>query len=652
MKLSITSMRGRGTREKMVLVLFGALATLSCSAPAEDPGDAAAVEVAHATLAAAPARITFQGRLVVPDPYDCTGGTTSVAMAWSTCHAFKRHFDPATGATITSNSYVPTAVRPLTARVGVVYQAWPSGAICDSAWLQTDDNGNFSADLANCAPDGGGVMNYTVELSAVRTVTLSSGVEQRTVRALWPRDQIPQTYFASDADVVYRETDVNGVVTEFIVPALSARHFFTAAAGATTFQLGNEVIDGFDFGPDYRDYVRGALAAWQNLLGIHAKTRTVLSANGRDELYARLFASNLNCSNCYSMLFSQPGAFGGGVGGAGAFSTAAPAADVTESQVMALSAAGLIAHEFGHGINESLAPLSMQYDDSFHAMVRNPDGSTYGVSHRSIAPTTSDVLQQQEAGQAMVEGFAEAMARFLLLDGCNGNNPTFDVLGNSDMRTNMWDPNAYAACDSRVGSGCPFHNFRAQMLARGIAEGSAEWNRRKTALINLGTTAASRGPARVFSNNEAKASQFFCKLLANKPDYSSMAGRVLNQWYVGDYTYLVSEILDGRTPAVTWRRYLSDVSAVNAPHVTLSQLMQAMTQVCADCNQFPSPLPTAWWQLPSLTDGANAQYDALRISVNGRLSPQNLGRVLISSGYATKSRMNNLLRASFMDEIP
>jgi len=162
------------------------------------------------------------------------------------------------------------------------------------------------------------------------------------------------------------------------------------------------------------------------------QTRTVLAANGRDELYARLFASNLNCSNCYSMLFSLPGSFGGGVGGAGAFSTASPAANVTGSQVMALSAAGLIAHEFGHGINESLAPLSMFADDSLHAMARNPDGSTDGVSHRPIAPTTSDVLQQQEAGQAMVEGFAEAMARFLLLDGCNGNNPTFDVLGNSD----------------------------------------------------------------------------------------------------------------------------------------------------------------------------------------------------------------------------
>lgn len=249
----------------------------------------------------------------------------------------------------------------------------------------------------------------------------------------------------------------------------------------------------------------------------------------------------------------------------------------------------------------------------------------------------------------MVEGFAEAMARFLVLDGCNGNSPTFDALGNPDMRTNMWNPDAHVACDSASGSGCPFHAFRAQMSARGIAEGSAEWNRRKNALVSLATTAASRGSARVFSNNEAKASQFFCKLLAAQPDYSSMAGKVLNQWYVGDYTYLVSEILDGRTPTVTWRRYASDVSAFGAAHVTLSQLLQAMTQVCPDC---PSPLPTAWWQLPSLTDGANANYDSVRISVNGRLSPQNLGRLLISSGNVSKSRMNNLLRAAFMDEIP
>jgi hypothetical protein len=652
MKMLVLLLRVCRAHEKLALGVFGSLTLAGCGAPVGDPGEAAAFEEVHAALAATPARITFGGRLVLPDPYDCTGGTTSAAMRWSACHAFKRHFDPMTGAAITSSSYVPNAMRPLTARVGVVYQAWPSGQICDSRWLQTDDSGNFSADLANCSADGGGVISYTVQLSAVRNVKLSSGAEQRTVRAIWPRDQIPQTYFAGDADVVYRTTDVNGTVTEFVVPTLSKNHFFTAPAGATTFQLGNEVIDGFDFGPAYRDYVRGALAAWQNLLGIHAKAQAVLAANGRDDLYARLFVSDPNCSTCYSLVFSDPGSFGGGVGGAGGFSTAAPAANVTESQVMALSSAGLIAHEFGHGINESLAPLSMAHDDSLHAMARNPDGSTYGVSHMTFVPTSSDVLQQQEAGQAMVEGFAEAMARFLVLDGCNGNSPTFDALGNSDMRTNMWNPDAQVACDSASGSGCPFHAFRAQMLARGIAEGSAEWNRRKSALVNLATTAASRGAARVFSNNEGKASQFFCKLLAAQPDYSSMAGKVLNQWYVGDYTYLVSEILDGRTPSVTWRRYTSDVSAFGAAHVTLSQLMQAMTQVCADCNQIPSPLPTAWWQLPSLTDGAQANYDSVRISVNGRLSPQNLGRILMSSGTVSKSRMNNLLRAAFMDEIP
>src|SRR4051812_6018282 len=208
MKALLALLRVRGDHEKLAFGLFGGLAIAGCGAPAGDPGEPAALETVHATLAATPARITFGGRLVLPDPYDCTGGTTSAAMRWSACHAFKRHFDPATGTAITSSSYFPNAVRPLTARVGVVYQAWPSGQICDSGWLQTDDNGNFSADLANCSPDGGGVISYTVQLSAVRNVKLSSGAEQRTVRAIWPRDQIPQTYFAGDADVVYRTTDV------------------------------------------------------------------------------------------------------------------------------------------------------------------------------------------------------------------------------------------------------------------------------------------------------------------------------------------------------------------------------------------------------------------------------------------------------------
>ena len=91
-------------------------------------------------------------------------------------------------------------------------------------------------------------------------------------------------------------------------------------------------------------------------------------------------------------------------------------------------------------------------------------------------------------------------------------------------------------------------------------------------------------------------------------------------------------------------------ASAHEAHVTLSQLMNAMTQICADCSQ--SPLPTPWWQLPSLIDGANAAYNAERISVNGHLSPQKLGRILIDSGTVSRSRMNNLLRASFMDEIP
>jgi hypothetical protein len=250
----------------------------------------------------------------------------------------------------------------------------------------------------------------------------------------------------------------------------------------------------------------------------------------------------------------------------------------------------------------------------------------------------------------MVEGFGDAMARFLLLDGCNGNSPTGNALGNSDELMNMWSLSSYAGCDPNPGSNCPTHNFRRQMSARGIAEGSAEWTRRANALNALASAAAAGGMKWVLSNNELKAAQFYCRLLAQSPDYTSMVGQVRGLNYVNDYLYLVSEILDGRNPTPTWRQYASDVTFAR-PHVTLPQLMHAMSAICSTCSNIPSPLPPPLWSLPALTDGGNAQYNAIRISINGWLSAQNLASILIANGNVTKTGMNNLLRASFMEEL-
>ena len=69
----------------------------------------------------------------------------------------------------------------------------------------------------------------------------------------------------------------------------------------------------------------------------------------------------------------------------------------------------------------------------------------------------------------------------------------------------------------------------------------------------------------VLSNNRSRAALFYCHVLGTSPDFSSMAGNVNGIPYINDYFYLVSEIVDGRTPSVVWRRYASDVS----PHTPM-----------------------------------------------------------------------------------
>jgi hypothetical protein len=625
-----------------------ALASAGCG------GDLWSDELSAAESALSPSFI-LKGRLAIADAYDCTGGTASVGMSWSSCHRFKSHFQAASGLPIASDSHVAGALRPLSASVTAVYQSWPDGAVCDVRTFQTDTGGFFTSPLVKCTSSGEGVVSLTVQLRYQATAPDSALPALGTIRALWAREEIPQVYLADDANVVHSSTNVSGVTSHYIIPTFSTRAFVSVPADNQTLDIGNQVVAGEEFGAPYLPYLRGALAAWQNLVAIHAKAREALRDGSSTTPYAdysRLFLTSpaTACTGCYSLRFTLPGQFGGGVGGGGGMSTAAPLANITEDQVAALSAAGLFAHEFGHGINESLAPTSMVFDDFFHAGARNPDGSEYGISHQRFVPVTSDVFQQQETGEAMVEGFANSMARFLLLDGCDGNNPLFDSVGSQDMRANMWNPTHYRSCDGSPFSGCPFHNFRRQMNVRGIAEGSVEWNRRLDALTKLASDAAAGGMRRVLSTNESKTAQFFCKLLGRRPDYSSMAGQVVGRRYLDDYLYLVGEIVDGRSPPLRWRRYSQDVTTARA-RVTLRTLLQAMSQVCSDCNNIPSPLPQPLWQFPALSDGANAEYNARRLSIHGMLSPQNLARILVNRGSVSKGQINNLLRATFMEEI-
>jgi hypothetical protein len=621
--------------------------TVAATAGAGCAPDGAGAGTEEATSALA-STLTIKGRLAIPDAYDCTGGTTSVGMTWTACHAFKKHFDPTTGAAITSNSYVPNAQRPLVAMVTVVYQS-NTGAFCDIQPGQTDENGNFSIKVANCPNNTSGIINLTAQLQYQVKNPSDSTQTLGTLRALWDRSSIVQPYVSGPENVVF--TDANG---SWIEPASAPlRTLFTLAPTSSTVDIGTQVIDGSDFSPSWQPFVRGALGMWQNVVSLHFKARSLLKDSTSTTPYAGYAAvfttaSYQACTNCYSLTFELPG-IGSGSGGLGGFVVGAPAQNITEAQVMSLEAAGLAAHEFGHSINAGLAPSTMRVDGTFGGAARNPDGSFYAIPH---APQVlvSSALQNQDMALAMFEGFGDAMARFLLLDACNGSNPVTSVLGDPDMLNTMWDVPAYDYCDAIFSNGCPTHNFRWQMQARGITEGSAEWNRRRAALGALAQTAASGGMKYVLTNNEAKASELYCRLLAAHPDYTTMAGLIKGQRYIDDFPFLASEILDGRSPTPVWRTYAGDVGT-SKPHLSLPHLLTAMSAICPGCDS-PSVLPTPMWKLPSLVDGGNAAYDQAWISTRGFFSPQTLATIVASHGWATKAQLNTALRATYMEEVP
>jgi hypothetical protein len=616
----------------------GALSSSSCSLSFSSWGayESTGSCGASANLLTLYGNVYLSGRIASQDSYDCTGGTTSQNMPWSSCHVFKHHFDPA-GA-ITSGSYVADAERPIT---GSLLLSNPS---CLPTTASTDRDGFFSASATCWAPPTA----FSGVLSLTTPITSSTGVALGTARAVWTHQDIAPVYSAPDTSILY--TDSSG--KQYQVPSFALSYTLGSAPGwGAAVNLGTAVLDA-NFAST--SYLRGALAQWENIIELQYRMRDLFAQDHRLDLFQKTFETDLTraCVNCFTLNFTLPGAYGGGRGGAGGFATASPALGLTLTEVEALSAAGLTAHEYGHSVHATVSPATFFPDYTFADALRDPSGVNYSVvGHAPFDYQSSP--QEQEMGTALVEGFGDAMARFLLLDGCNGVDSVYPGFpGTIDMLSNMWNPDGFSWCDGNGDTGCPYHNFRWHMVSRGIVENSAEWDRRYTALKNLATQASAVGMQHVLTNNEVRYRDFYCTLLAANPDYSSVAGMVLGQSYVEDFTFQVGEILDGRTPVTTVRQYGSDLTT-NHPHVSFVQLLTSMGMLCPECNAYPTPnsvLPL--WEISAMQDGANGAYDVTRLSISGDFSPQTLGMSLVNRGLISRDALNNGLRDNYMDEVP
>jgi hypothetical protein len=394
--------------------------------------------------------------------------------------------------------------------------------------------------------------------------------------------------------------------------------------------------------PFFYDYLRGALGTWQTVVALHTKLQRTLTDDGFGTQYAQIFVTDPSrvCSSCYTLAFDNAG--GGGVGGQGGFSIDQPVSSPSDVLYGGLVSFGLPAHELGHSMHATIAVGSFTAVDDTMFVTMNPQG-VIGGGHSPYA--SRGTPQQQEMSMALIEGFGDAMGAYFT-DGCKMADRAW---GDPDPQQAMWNPPAFISCDG-LDENCPYGAFRFQMLARGIAEGSPTWMARLGALSALTQAAEAAGAINVISNAELKFRNFFCDLLDADADVAFAGGQIAGKTYVSDLSWQAAERLDGRTPNIVFKTYAADPQPENV-QISLGQLLTAMDAFVPNLHSVPSSIPPPLWMAP-IVDGANQLYNDTRMSVQGPLSPQALGRYLVTQGDLSLDQLNSILRANRMDEIP
>jgi hypothetical protein len=607
------------------------------------------------------------GSVAVNEPASCDGGgnsgdlTTNQDLSWAACHALKEHVD-ANGKQITANAFVSPAFTPVPATIRVQLSCYYANGVSDFPpkiyEAQTSSSGAFTVavpEFACAAPAAQGV-GVIVSAALVHDIDDKRGHRIGTVRALWDQDLAKTVYnsilSSTEPPLFMTDASMNPTTVatpgghNWVIPRLVLSSNPLSFPVPTTVALGPQNFFA-SAAPTFYDYVRGMLQAFHTAVGLHRKLQTLLPPATYAQMFLQPALDNPSydaaavCDHCYTLLLGAPS--GTDSGGYRSFTMSEPQVfSGAEASIFygTMVSWGLPGHEFGHTLAATLASNTFPIQDNTMQVTLSPQGVEDG-SHRPFA--FGSTIQQQEMGQAMVEGIADAMGSFFLSD-CNLSSLQNRMLGDLNPLDNMWDPQNFTWCDT-LGEGCPYGAFRFQMQQRNIAENSDVWNQRLSRLTSLAQQASSLGENMVTSNNEIKYRNLFCDLLV-RPNVSFAAGLVGGKSYVADYTWQAAEILDGRTPPAVIKSYAADPTT---PTTTIG-----MATLFAALDAFvpaPGGLPLPLWIPGTITDGANQAYNGARLSVNGALSPQAFGLYLVNHGSLSKAQLNNLLRLNLMDEV-
>jgi hypothetical protein len=594
--------------------------------------------------------VRVAGRLAFGESDGCRATHDGQVVRWSDCHAFKRHFTPATGEPVTADSWVAGTLRPLSSAIDITYSKVNddgSTKQCGRGVYRADRDGYFQAYIPACGGGRTRVVARPFLHQAAWQIEDGSPINLGWIRAVWREREATEVFpnlsneGTSPGQVyAYEVEEGEGASKQKVRYATPSLGFtFEVEAEPDTKEQGAVIPVGTqvfltDATDDQFGYLRQVLSAFQTIVELHARLKRHLRDD--PESYDRLFPPNpqfQSGSPTYLVAFND----GWAHGGASSMSVYRP--DLAKLRqpggvgtiAWLLSDTSTLGHEFGHSIHATLAGGTMTRDGAFGITMLRPDGTEYSWGHFPG--------QFQENGFAFVEGVASALGQFLLNE-CGGavaaQRPAGGVV---PFAGNPWSGDT--ACDDTApGNMCAFHYVRAELRRRGVGDPNSQaWKDRTAALRSLTAVAVAAGHGNVTYNNEWRWAGFGCDILDADTNVTHAAA-TNNAQYVRNFTQAVGEVLDGRSVSAETARFPATAAAPEDVRVPLPRFIAAMAAFCPSCAALPAG--------PS-----GEAYNRDRLSASqGAQSPQAFGRYLESQGLLTRAQLRNLLRTNFMDDNP
>ncbi|WP_061215687.1 DUF1554 domain-containing protein [Leptospira santarosai] len=585
---------------------------------AQDPNSQGSMEMGVLCVQEKP--ITLKGKIGFLEDEQCHHSNSPFTIPWKQCHEFKRHFDPVTGAAISSDVAAPESFRPVPGQVHLNFfnsaQTNPAG--CYISNLQSDLDGNVSGQIDNCLKSNPAPDSVRITLVLDYKTNLAYNGSIGTIRSVWEKTRITAlNYLPYDQSKFFKTLFVEpnsdqAMVEPYFEVLLPLSSYWNAAT--KTYELGT--VNLLSSVPkNMASSMRVTLSNWQGTLEFHNR----LKNESLDKIQFDMFLNDSarNCVRCYTINFVGTQ---GTSANTGNLILTAPNANNLPTIYPVDRPLG---HEFGHTVTFSAAPWLIPPPVHWAGQFRNSSNQNYArVDHGN---------EYQDMKTALFEGIVNPIGRYLI-SGNQGNWQSDQYYLGTDQKG--WQLNPIVDQPNS-----DYQRFRYEMWARGIAENSPEWTSRWQGISNVGNSFTDYFTN---SNNEFRYDGFVHYLLQTAPyhiDSYFATGVIAPYMYQVEYRYdqmkLLGEILDGRPANFKWVSYGDVVHSKNS-RVSLKDLLVTLGEM-----HNGSPLPQ---------DGSPGFTDAY-LSIKSPFSPQSLGWRLVQKGLISKDEVNNLYRAVGMDQL-